>query len=167
MQKNGQTGSYNVTENVTLYAIWLHKPENGYKYDYISSWEGDWNNQIVVANLSSDSYITTISGSYEGGVWTMWRDRYFKFRVSVQNVNGSWTTLFEGGQTKKFGSNYGQDRSGAGNYSGTLNGYYQKLVLDVYASTSGPRRYHTLFNDGWDGDLYGKIWYNVTYGIEP
>ena len=167
MQKNGQTAPYYVTSDVTLYAIWLHKPENGYKYDYISSWGGDWNNQIVVANLSSDSYITTISGSYEGGVWHMWLDRHFEFRVSAQNVNGSWTTLYEGGKTDDFGFNYGKDRSGAGNYNGTLNGYYKKLVLDVYASTSGPRHYKTLFHDGWDGELYGKIWYNVTYGIEP
>ena len=167
MQKNGQTAPYHVTSDITLYAIWLHKPQDGYDYDYISEWDSGWNENIVVINLSSDSYITTISGSYEGGVESMWTDRYFQFRVKVKNVNGSWTTLYEGGKTEKFGYNYGKDRSGAGNYSGTLNGYYSKIVLDVYSSTRGPKHYKTWFNDGWDGDLYGKIWYNVTYGIEP
>lgn len=167
MPKNGQTSPYHVTSDITLYAIWLHKPQDGYDYDYISEWDADWNENIVVINLSSDSYITTISGSYEGGVEGMWTDRYFKFRVSVQNVNGSWETLFDGGKTNKFKKNYGKDRSGAGNFNGTLNGYYSKIVLDVYSSTRGPKSYHGAFKHGTDGDLYGKIWYNVTYGIEP
>ena len=165
MQKSGQTGSYNVTGNVTLYAIWLHKPEQKSNTDSKGSWNAGWNEYVVGCNLDQNSYITRVHGSYEGGVWGMWTDRLFKFQIELLDINNNWIykSIPNEGATTTFRSNFGKDRSGAGTFDFTVNGYYKIIILDVYSSTNGPKKWF----GNWDGSLYGKLWVTVEYGIAP